>query len=473
MAGTFVVGEQKVRPGSYFNIQKKEKNAYSGIINGVTAVVFKSDFGPLCSCLELNVENGESYESIFGTEGTTDAMKEAIRGGAKTIIACRVGKGGSQAEIVLNDADGAEAVKITALYPGKKEFTVTIREKLTDLTVKECIIYSGIKEYEKVEFASGEGEAATLAKELGTSKRFKVQAVEGKEAAMLENVSQKAFTTGTDPTVTTDDYSDAFAKVEAYEFNTICVDTEDTAVHLLLAEFLDRIFDAGSLAQMVIAEKHTVDLETRQKHAAAFNDEKINYVLNAHISEQGVEIDGYQTAARIAGMIGACESNNSLTHTVVTGFTEILERLTNTQIVVSEKMGSIVLTYNSEKQVWIDSAINTLITPAENQDDGWKKIRRVKTRFELIRRISNVTENLIGKVDNDGNGRSTVISQIQAIGDAMVAESKLTSCKVSESADYVADVDSAWFDVDVIDKDSMEHIYLTFKFQFSTLSTVE
>ena len=63
--------------------------------------------------------------------------------------------------------------------------------------------------------------------------------------------------------------------------------------------------------------------------------------------------------------------------------------------------------------------------------------------------------------------------QIQAIGDAMVAESKLASCKVAESALYTADVDSAWFDVDVIDKDSMEHIYLTFKFQFSTLSAVE
>ena len=137
-------------------------------------------------------------------------------------------------------------------------------------------------------------------------------------------------------------------------------------------------------------------------------------------------------------------------------------------MISAEKRGCIVLSYNKAKQVWIDNAINTLITPADNQDDGWKKIRRVKTRFELIRRVNVTADSLIGKVDNDSNGRNTVISQVQAIGDAMVAESKLVSCKVTESDLYTADGDSAWFDIDVIDKDSMEHIYMTFKFQFST-----
>ena len=90
-----------------------------------------------------------------------------------------------------------------------------------------------------------------------------------------------------------------------------------------------------------------------------------------------------------------------------------------------------------------------------------KKIRRVKTRFELIRRINTTSDNLVGKVDNDTNGRATVISQLQAVGDAMREEGKLVACTVSESSAYTADGDSAWFDIDVIDKDSMEHIYLS------------
>ena len=345
---------------------------------------------------------------------------------------------------------------------------VTVREKLSDSALKECIFYAGTAEFEKVEFASGEGEAEALVDALATSKNFKAELKENKGSVVLATVSQSAFTNGTNPETTTGDYSNAFAQVEPYEFNTICLDTEDTETHLLLQSFINRIFDAGSLAQAVVAEKHTVELETRIRHAAAFNDEKMNYVLNARVDEQGTVIDGYQTAARIAGMIGAVSSGSSLTHTVVSGFSEILEKLTNTDMISAEKRGCIVLSYNKAKQVWIDNAINTLITPADNQDDGWKKIRRVKTRFELIRRINTTTDDLVGKVDNDTNGRATVISQIQGVGDSMREEGKLVACAVTESSVYRADGDSAWFDIDVIDKDSMEHIYLTFLFRFST-----
>lgn len=467
MAGTFILGETKVRPGSYFNIQKKGGNSAASVMNGVTAVIFKADFGPLNTAVELSAEDG--YEKTFGTGLTTDAIREAIAGGAKTIIACRVGNGGTQGTISLTDTEGADALTITAKYPGEKDFTVTIREKLSDSALKECIFYAGTTEFEKVEFAAGEGEVNALVDALASSKNFKAEAKEGTDNATLVAVSQSAFTAGTNPEVTTGDYSNAFAEVEPFEFNTICLDTEDTEIHLLLQSFIGRIFDAGSLTQAVVAEKQSVDLETRMAHAASFNDEKMNYVLNAHVDEQGTEIDGYQTAARIAGMIGAVASSSSLTHTVISGFSELKEKLTNTEMIAAEKKGCIVLSYNKAKQIWIDNAINTLITPADNQDEGWKKIRRVKTRFELIRRINNTTDDLIGKVDNDKNGRATVISQMQGVGDAMKEEGKLTACTVTESSIYQADGDSAWFDIDVIDKDSMEHIYLTFYFRFSTI----
>lgn len=471
MAGTFIAGEKKARPGAYFNIQRKSETA-SDVMEGVTIVIFKSDFGPLNTAVELSAEDG--YEGTFGTGMTTDAIKEAIAGGAKTIIACRVGSGGTKGTVALKDTNDEDVLTITARYPGDKEFFVTVRNKLINPSFKECIFYAGITELEKITFEAGNGEAGALADALASSKNFNAELAAGKKEAELATVLQCAFNKGTNPQTTVEDYSNAFTKVEPYEANTICVDTENTEVHILLQSFLNRIFDAGSLMQAVIAECHTVDLEIRKEHAEAFNDEKMNYVLNAHIRKQGrnktqsEEIDGYQTAARIAGMIGAAKSNVSLTHTIVTGYTEILENLSNTEIASAEKRGCIVLSYNKAKQVWIDNAINTLVVPAENQDDGWKKIRRVKTRFELIRRINNITDELAGKVDNDTNGKATVISQIQSVGDAMKEEGKLVSCVVTESNTDMADVDSAWFYIDIIDKDSMEHIYLTFFFQFNT-----
>ena len=467
MTGTFILGETKVRPGAYFNIQKKGNNPSSGIMNGVTAVIFRADFGPLNTAVELNAEDG--YEDIYGNALTTDALKEAFAGGAKTIIACRVGNGGEKGSVTLKGTvleEEKDAAKLTALYPGTRQLAVTIRKSLENEAMKDVTIYDGTKQLETVSFVTSANDVVGLEYALSGSKYVKVEVLN--KLCCVKEVQQKKFDGGVEPAVTSGDYSNAFAQVEPYDFNTICLDTEEPEIHLLLQSFMKRIFETGSLTQAVVAEKHTVELEARMKHAAAFNDEKMNYVLNAYIDEQGKEIDGYQTAARIAGMIGAAVANSSLTHTVINGFSEIKERLTNSEITAAEKKGCLVLSYNKSGQVWIDNAINTLITPADNQDDGWKKIRRVKTRFELIRRINNTADDLVGKVDNDTNGRQTVISQLQGVGDDMRAEGKLVACTVTESSTNVSDGDSAWFDIDVIDKDSMEHIYLIFTFRFST-----
>ena len=112
MAGTYTLGERKIRPGAYFRIEKKEKDA-EYIMNGVTAVVFRADFGPLNKVVTLDIESGDNYADIYGSALTTDAIREAIAGGAKTLIACRLGNGGTQGSVTLKDADDGDAVSIT------------------------------------------------------------------------------------------------------------------------------------------------------------------------------------------------------------------------------------------------------------------------------------------------------------------------------------------------------------------------
>lgn len=168
-------------------------------------------------------------------------------------------------------------------------------------------------------------------------------------------------------------------------------------------------------------------------------------------------------------MIAAVPSNKSLTHNVLNGVSRLIERLTNTNMIKAEQSGCIVLSVNSDKQVWIDSAINTLVTPDEDHDAGWKKIRRVKTRFELMRRINITADSLVGKVDNDSNGRKTIISQLQSVGSAMVSEGKIVQLSCYEDTDFTSDGDEAYFRIEVIDKDSAEHIYMQYQFQFSSI----
>lgn len=144
MAGTYMLGETKVRPGSYFNIQKKGDGPASGAKNGIVGVLFKSDWGPLNQAVEVSVDDG--YENIFGTGGTTDAIGLAFEGGAITAICCRVGNGGTEGNVKLKLKGGeTDAVSITAKYPGKKAFTVSVKDKLWDaLNDKGCQIMNGL-----------------------------------------------------------------------------------------------------------------------------------------------------------------------------------------------------------------------------------------------------------------------------------------------------------------------------------------
>ena len=112
--------------------------------------------------------------------------------------------------------------------------------------------------------------------------------------------------------------------------------------------------------------------------------------------------------------------------------------------------------------------MSTTTAPDVDQDDGWKKIRRTKTRYELLYRGNQAADVLAGKVDNDTNGRMTIMAAIQKVGNVMIAEGKLNACTVSLSSKIVSDGDTCGFDIDVIDKDSAEHIYLIYYFQFST-----
>lgn len=126
-----------------------------------------------------------------------------------------------------------------------------------------------------------------------------------------------------------------------------------------------------------------------------------------------------------------------------------------------------MLTMSKNRQVVVEEAINTLVTPATNQDSGWKKIKRVDIRFELMDRIERVTDPMVGQVNNDTNGRAAVIAAAQRVIDAMIGEGKLLggNCLLDTSQQPAGD--SAWFKVTADDIDALEKIYLTFGFRFS------
>ena len=122
---------------------------------------------------------------------------------------------------------------------------------------------------------------------------------------------------------------------------------------------------------------------------------------------------------------------------------------------------------NDDDQIWIDNAITTFTTLDNEHDQGWEKVRRTKCRFELMTRVNRTCEKLVGRLNNDENGRATIITAMNSIINEMIGEGKLFSGSYAhEDPRYTPEGDRAWFVLDIDDIDSMEKLYLTYRFSY-------
>ena len=479
MAETFLLGERKTRPGVYFRREKTGAST-AGAINGILAAIFQSDFGELNTVVNISQSDMNNLENIFGTGAAV--IREGLLGGATTVRAVRVGSDdGICAAVKFKNPDtvqvvdeeevtvaGAEAVEVSAKYPGDRAFTATIRTNLiTDK--RQLIIYDGTEIFTAVNFEAGGDEAQNLVNALSNNKFFTARKL---NSGLLKDVVQAPLTGGKNPTATTADYSKGTEALESYRWNCIVADSDDAAVNGILTAFVKQSYETGHLGFACIGGKSSQSFEERISYAASCNDEKIIYVLNGWTSNDGTTYEGWRAACRIGGMIASVETNADLTHSTISDALTLIEPLTNGEISRAEEKGCLVLSLNADDQIQIDNAITTLITPDANQDEGWSKIKRAKLRFELIQRVNDTCDRLIGRVNNDSNGRATIMVAAQRIIDEMIGEGKLTGdSRIEEDSRYIAQGDSAWFLLVIGDVDSLEKIYLSYRFRFADYAT--
>lgn len=475
MASFFIIGEKKTRPGVYLRYENWGKPPVAGVDDGKCAAVFRSNWGPLGQALVL-----EQYEDIAkkygdgGENSTTAVAMEQFKGGARLVYALRLGTGGECGAYTIKDAaaDGAkDALKLTLKYPGSRRLAVTIRPTLADPDTSELLLLEGTEQLERLTFDNTKDSAGALMEAFNEkgSDYFNLTMLdtEGLDTK-LATVDQAQITGGADPVVNNGAYSKAYEVLEAYRWNVLAIDTEDTAVQALMQLFLNRIYQSGKFTMGVIGEPTTVDFETRLQHASAYNDYQIVYVGNGFTDISGSIYEGWRAAARIAGLIAGTPSNESITHAAITGAVECTELLTNNQHERAIKAGALMFSVSAANTVWVEQGVNTLVLPTAKEDEGWKKVKRVKVRFELFQRLNDTVEPLIGRINNDPDGRMTVVQVSNGVCQAMVAERKLLAgAHVELDTDNKPEGDSAWFVVYADDIDALEKMYYTFKFRFA------
>lgn len=469
MAVFFKEGEEKIRPGVYQRYDTTDVRVV-GAQDGICAIPVRAHWGPLGAAVKCSADSLlKTYGSgEYGEGYTVPAAQAMFTGGATTVYVYRMGSGGKKASLTLQN-DSGDAVKAAAKYPGTLPVGLSVQPKVGSAGKKEVNIYSGASLVETFTFdADGANEPANLIHGCRYSKYLDFTLVNDASGAVVNvPAASGALTGGEDPAVTNEDYSKAFEALEQFYYNCIALDVnddDDMSKSLLLHSYLKEAHKMGKLAIAVVGEISEVPFENRLAHAKAFDDEKVVYLGSGWLTSNGA-CEGVSAICQTAGAIAAAPANTSITHSEINGATDMLETFTFTQYEEAITNGMLLPSISNEGVIWYDSGVNTLINPAENQDDGWKKIRRVKTRFEMFDRIDRTLLPKVGRINCDSDGIGDVVQSATRVLDAMANERKIFSGASFTVERYAAD--SAWFVIIADDVDSLEKIYLYYQFRFS------
>lgn len=468
MAVFFNKGERKTRPGLYQRHSNIGFSSLAGARDGICAIPVRAAWGPLGKVVRNTLKNqlAENYGSgTYSAAYTVPAAEAMFDGGASVVYTYRMGTGGAKASKTVS------GVTVAAKYVGTMPLSVSVQEKLGDSTMKRFQVYSGTRLLETFDFAAdGANEGANLIAAV-KSEYVEVTAETAPATVEVLPVASGALEGGEDPVITNEDYSKAFAALESFYFNTIALDVDDDAdmsLSLMMQVYMNEAYKMGKLSVIVTGEKTTVPFENRLKHARAFNDCKVVYLGGGWMA--GTENkDGVMAICYTAGVIASTPSNKGIVHAIINGATNLCETLTYAQYEDAIRSGMLMVSMSPDGVIWYDAGVNTLINPDEEiQDEGWKKIRRVKVRFEMIDRLDRELMPKVGRVSADSDGVADVVQAGQRILDAMVTEGKLfTGAKFAEDPENPREGDSAWFIIQADDIDSLEKIYLHYQFRYS------
>ena len=462
MAYTYIEGEKKVRPGVYQRTSSAGSTAGAGALNGVVALVMAANWGPVDKATVH--ETAKSIRETYGTGANVEAACSLMAAGASRVYIKRLnGANGTAGTVGTTVID--PVIKLDTKYPTSRTITVEVKAKIGDTAKKQVVIKEGTTLLENFDFeANGNDETYAF-----------IEVLTGSAYITATRLTDGAITVGeytlkgTDPTNVTADYADAFYALEPFAYNVLVTDSIDADVSANLCAYAAEAETTGKLIMVVTGDKPSTAFDTRLAEATACNSERIVYFGGSWLDSTGKTVEGAPAIIYVAGVIAATPANRGIVHTQIAGAVDVPEKLTNAQYIDAINKGLLLVSAGPDGQVWFDSAINTLVTLKDGQDEGWKKIRRVKTRYELMDRIDRTLAPKVGKVNCSTDGIAYIIQCGTGVIKEMIAENKLSAGSFYEDPERPHQGDSAWFIIDADDIDSLEKIYLHYQFRYSAV----
>jgi tail sheath protein len=465
------------RPGVGFRIINIGQPEPSGAPYGVVAAAFSASWGPLAEV--RSIRSITEASRVYGDTAGVEVVKEAIRGGALDVRCIRVGTGGTVPSLNLVDTAGSPitALTITGRSAGTRPIAVTNKVNGQDTSKKDFTVWenvSGVYVLRQVFTynVSASVEPTNLYNAIVAAGSDWIAAafVTNGSGVLALVASPTAITGGTNPTIVNADYSTAFDVLGANRgWNELVIDSESTTLQAVVAAYVTNQLNHGNFVGAVIGEPTSVAIATRLTDGRAYNNLGLSYVANGFKNIDGTTIEGWKAAARYAGMISSKPVNRATTHMPVPAAVSIVGLLSDSDLESALNAGLIVFSSSQAGNVWVEQGLTTFNTSNQDYDIGWKKLRRRRTRFQFMQRVTDSVDAQMGNLDNDDSGQNTVIGLAYRIADEMIAERALRRANIYVDPNRVSQGDYAFFVAELVDLDSLEKAHITFAFQFGTV----
>lgn len=440
VTGTFIKGENKVRPGTYFNFESMSEPKGNISDRGIVLMPLVNNYGPNNTFMSIDARDSEAVFDKLGyhlTDSKLLLVKEAMKR-AKTVIVYNINNAVSKASIVIG-----EKLTITAKYAGTRgnDLKVVVKDSVLG---KDLLIYLGNELVYKAE-------KAVNISDLKECKWVDFTGT-GSLDELTDIVAGVNLAGGKDVAITNADVVNMLNHSETWMFNTLCFPFDKSD---LIGAFDSKIkYFRETLGKKVVG--------VRPLAVVPSDYEGIITVRNGVVLPD-MKLDSLQACAWVAGASASSNVNESLTYSKYEGAIDANPRLMHTEIVDGLQKGEFIFTVDNNC-VRVEQDINSLTTFDAKKDKSYSKNRVIRVLDEIANMCASVL--VPNKYDASEDGyRLAKIALLKVL-------KKLESIKaiknVNEDTDVIVEREISSGDelhvtIAVCPIDSIEKYYITVK----------
>ncbi len=453
MAGLYTEGESKILSGVY-SLIIATSTAISAGSRGVVAYPFTADWGPVNVLVSGNVaELRNTFNALESALSVGKVYNHATKGQPQKVIGYRMA---TPAAKVAEATVGTWVFE--TLYPTTRPFTITVKEGVTEGTIKFILTEKGVELWS---FTVGSVEE--FIQNVNSSEYIRVKT---KAAALPEANAGVQFANGSNgEEVTVANYSAFLEELNADgTANAFSLDgVDDEAINAAVIAWLAEVRQEGFYVTYVAGgpKSWDNDLDIANAKSLEYNQRPVINVGNG--------CDGYSAAEMaifIAARVAAVALNSTLTDETVP-YNAVNKRCKRPIREKAKLSGTLIFVAKGDT-VEIDEAVNTLTSPKKPEVAEMGSIRVSSTLDYVVHDLEVFGEEYKKAKSNTESFRATYATTVeQNYLQPLVSQEILKEGAYyepdpeyhGENAIYKPKANEAFFTGDITPNESPERIY--------------